>query len=223
VALLSPPGCERCGRPLEVPTERCSDCPPSPLTWSRAAFLYDGPVRAGLIRLKFGGLRASAGEIAPFMVGALQGVPPLEWESAVHPVVTWVPLGRRRRRCRGYDQAEVLARAVGAALGWPVSRLLRRGVETEPQARRAGLERRRALRGAFEAVAPSPPWIVLVDDVLTSGATAGECARVLRAAGAVDIGALTAARSLHGPLPTRCYNPAGLRPGSVVARETCSR
>jgi predicted amidophosphoribosyltransferase len=193
------------------------------LTWSRAAFLYDGPVRAGLIRLKFGGLRAAADAFAPFMVGVIQRAPPPGWVGETDPVVTWVPLGRRRHRGRGYDQAEVLARAVGRTMGWPVSPHLRRAVETSPQARRTGLERRRAQRGAFEAVASPPPRVILVDDVLTSGATAEECARVLRAAGAVGVGLLVAARSLHGPVPTRCYNSPGLRPGSVVARETSSR
>jgi predicted amidophosphoribosyltransferase len=105
-----------------------------------------------------------------------------------------------------------------------VARLLRRAVDTEPQARRPGPERRHALRGAFAAVGSvSSNLVILVDDVLTSGATAAECAVVLRAAGAADVGVLTAARSLGGGVPVRCYNPARFPPGSVVARGRSSR
>jgi predicted amidophosphoribosyltransferase len=163
---------------------------------------------------------------APSMVETLAGEPPacsaLGRGEAF--VLTWVPLGARRRRDRGYDQAEVLALAVGSLAGWPVRAMLRRAVETAPQARRAGMERRNALRGAFAAAGPvEATRVVLVDDVLTSGATAAECASVLRRAGASEVGVLTAARSVGGGVPARCYNPARFPPGSVVARERSSR
>jgi predicted amidophosphoribosyltransferase len=139
-------------------------------------------------------------------------------------MLTWVPLGRRRRRSRGFDQAEALARAVGRATGLPVRPLLRRAVETAPQARRGGADRKLALAGAFRAAAPPPPEVVLVDDVLTSGATAAECALTLIAGGAARVGVLTAARSLGGTLPAQCSTlAAGLPSGSVVARERSSR
>src|SRR5213593_61235 len=114
-------------------------------------------------------------------------------------------------------------RGVSKLTGWQARPLLARTIETAPQARRSGEERRRALQGAFRATGAVPALVVLVDDVLTSGATAAECARALRRAGAADVGVLTAARSLGGGLPARCYNPPGLQPGSVVAREMSSR
>ena len=80
-----------------------------------------------------------------------------------------------------------------------------------------------ARRGAFQVVARAPPRVVLIDDVLTSGATAAACGRVLREAGAREVGVLTVARSLGGGVPARCYNPPGLQSGSVVARENVSR
>lgn len=222
VAVLLPPGCRRCGRPLADRVPRCGDCPPFPIGWCRAAFLYEGPVRRALFQLKFAGMRSVTEALAPFMVDAMARSPPRP-SAGEQMAVTWVPLGVRRKRARGYDQAEALARKVGRLTGWPVVGLLERTAETSPQARRAGDERRRALAGAFRSRARSPRHVLVVDDVLTSGATAGDCARALRDAGAEDVGVLTAARSLGGPVPSRCYNPAGFRPGSVVAREVSSR
>lgn len=226
MALLDPPGCVRCGRPLEVAVERCVDCPPVAVTWARSPFLYEGPVRRALMRMKFAGLRSTADAFAPWCVWALARSPPDRPPPAVTgtPVVlTWVPLARGRRRTRGYDQAEALARAIGRITRWPVRRLLERTVETAAQARRPGRERRRALRGAFGIVATPPELVVLVDDVLTSGATAASCAEALRAGGARRVGLVCAARALGGPVPARCYNPRGFQPGSVVARGTFSR
>ena len=120
-------------------------------------------------------------------------------------VITWVPLAKRRRRERGFDQAEVLARGLAARTGLPVRALLRRVRETDPQARRTAADRRSALAGAFGVIESPPASVVLVDDVLTTGATAAECARVLREAGAARVGVVTAARSLPGEIPARCY------------------
>jgi predicted amidophosphoribosyltransferase len=154
------------------------------------------------MRLKFAGERSVASAMAPFMA------PLLEWpvpSGESPPVVTWVPLGRRRRRTRSFDQAEALARSAARLAGLPVIRLLDRVVETDPQARRAGPERREALRGAFEPRATAPSTVLLVDDVLTSGSTAAACAEALVSAGTRTVVAVTAARSLGGPLPAHCY------------------
>jgi predicted amidophosphoribosyltransferase len=221
-AVLALPGCLRCGRPLEAWVQTCSDCPPRTIGWARSAFLYEGPGREALMKLKFGRLRSASDGLAPWMLHALVRAPPPSL-ARERPILTWVPLASARRRSRGYDQAEALARSVGGLVGWPVRPLLRRVVETAPQARRRGGQRRKALRGAFLARAGVPERVILVDDVLTSGATAAECVRVLLAAGAGEVGVLTAARSLGGGVPARCYNPRGLLPGSVVAREMSSR
>lgn len=198
------------------------------MAWGRAAFVYEGPVRRALIRLKFAGLRSLADAFAPAMAAALRAwdpeitVPEEGGRSLLLPL-TWVPLGRDRRRRRGFDQARMLADAVGRRTGRPVMSLLERTRETSPQARRAGADRKQALAGAFRTVRPPPSRVVLVDDVLTSGATAAACASALVEAGAIEVGVLTAARSLGGSIPARCYTAGGLPPGSVVARETSSR
>jgi competence protein ComFC len=206
-----------------VAVPACADCPPGSLSWARAAFLYDGPVRRALMSIKFGGFKARARAFAPWMARTLARSPPDPTTGLEPLMITWVPLGKRRRRARGYDQARVLAIEVAAITGLRCRPLLERIVETAPQARRSGHARRSALRGAFRAKADPPARVLLIDDVLTSGATAGECARVLRRAGAREIGLLCAARSLGGALPDRCYNPAMSRPGSVVAREKLFR
>jgi len=145
------------------------------------------------------------------------------WPAAAEPdAVTWVPLSRRRLSERGFDQARALAEVVSASSSVRSVSLLERTIDLPPQAKRSGAERRAAVAGAFRAVGPCPPRVLLVDDVLTTGATAGACARALRAAGARHVAVLTAARAVSAPLLAR-YTGRGLTPGSVVARGTSSR
>jgi ComF family protein len=111
-------------------------------------------------------------------------------------VLVPVPLARDRERERGFNQAgllaEQLARGLPAALR---PRWLARTRATAPQTALNAAERHHNVRGAFVAsTAAAEHVVVLVDDVLTTGATAGECARALRAAGAREVGVLTVAR-----------------------------
>jgi predicted amidophosphoribosyltransferase len=134
--------------------------------------------------------------------------------------VTWVPLAPRRRAERGFDQARVLAQALARELGLPAAAYARRVTATSPQSRRTREERLRAMGGAFAGIPrrPAPARLLLVDDVLTTGATASACAAALIQAGAREIHVLTACRSfsdlprdsnrpprdqLHGPRGSR--------------------
>jgi predicted amidophosphoribosyltransferase len=119
-------------------------------------------------------------------------------------VVTWVPLSARRRRERGFDQAELLASALAARTGRRLRRLLERPEDTPSQARQPIRERRSGPAGGFAAVGAVPPHVLLVDDVLTTGATAAACARALRRAGASRVDLVVAARAVRGQVPARC-------------------
>ncbi len=111
--------------------------------------------------------------------------------------ITWVPLARRRRAERGYDQARALAVAVARLRRVPAVRLVRRRVASGPQARRSGEERRTAMHGAFEPARAAPATVLVVDDVLTTGATAAACAEALATAGARRVHVVAAARAFH--------------------------
>lgn len=202
---LEPPWCDRCGRPTERAVDSCGDCPPSSIDVARSAFLFQGPARRAIHRLKFSGWRS----VADALAGAIAATGPSPADA-----VTWVPLARSRLASRGYDQAKVLARALAARTGAPALPLIRRAADTGPQARRAGAERRLALDGAFRPSGRHVPGrVLLVDDVLTTGATADACARVLRQAGAGRVSLVTVARAFSGPLPARYTRAEGPRLG----------
>jgi ComF family protein len=207
VGVITPPWCSRCGRPWDEPVDSCVDCPPV-IDAARAPFLYDGPLAEAIRGMKFSGWHALADHLA----GAMAEV----WGGIRADVVTWVPLSRRRRRRRGFDQAEAMAAAVGKRLDLPLRGLLRRVRETDAQARKSGVERRRALRDAFTAAGDVPDRVLLVDDVLTTGATAAAAAETLKRAGARRVSVLAGARSLGGPVPARCLGPSD-RPGTTRA------
>ena len=151
-----------------------------------SAWAYEGGPRSLILRLK---LRHLTGAAEPLVAGMVIAARRARLDA---DRITWVPARPRDISARGFDQAEVLARGVAEQLGLPVSRLLtRRGAQRD----QSGLDRARRienLKGAFQTTEKVPARVVLIDDLITTGATAGACAGALKAAGAVDVRLLTA-------------------------------
>jgi len=198
-----PPLCSQCGDPLlswrknSGDDERCPRCREhsSPVTASRAIGPYDGTLREIIHAFKYGGCRSLSRGL-----GDLLRASAAEILASVDLAVP-VPLHGRRRRARGFNQARELARHLGV----PVADALRRTRATASQADLPAEARHGNVQGAFAMrrlmarVNVEGLRVVLVDDVSTTGATIEACASALRAAGAADVSAVTAARVVSRP------------------------
>ncbi len=150
-----------------------------------AVWDYTDKVRLSINRYKFSNARHYAGPYGRLLAMRIQkDLPDAE-------LVTWVPVSAKRKRSRGYDQVELLAKAVSAELELPCERLLNKFRDNPPNSSLKTPEERRAnVLGVYKAVDPARfagKRVLLLDDVVTSGATASECARVLLTAGAKEV------------------------------------
>ena len=190
--------CARCALPLAAPAELCGECQRHTPSWDAgwAPFRYGWPLDRLESRYKFAGDLA-AGRVLSVL-----------WQREPCPVelpalLLSVPLHRSRLRQRGYNQALELARPLAKALHVPLRHdVLQRQRRTDAQTELDASSRRRNVRGAFalrEGVA-LPPHVAILDDVMTTGATLAECARVLKHSGVtrVDVWALARAPSPRG-------------------------
>jgi ComF family protein len=199
---IAPPWCGRCGLPFRAltpgplpvaPPATCGPCRDDPPAWdwARAGAEYEGVVRDAIHAFKFEGKRALARPLAALVLEQAGG-----GFGRDVPVLVPVPLARAREQERGFNQAALVAERLAAGLGLPVRPgWLARARATAPQSDLGAAERRANVRGAFTAArAVAGRSVIVVDDVLTTGATAAECARAMRAAGAARVGVLTVAR-----------------------------
>ena len=197
--LVWPRKCVVCQRILErEPGMLCPDCRrqmPKPSGGPKrgehyrrcvSVFSYEGAWRASVLRYKFNGRRMYARVFGPMLAEVIRG----ELDGQ-YDLLTYVPLSRRRRRQRGYDQAELLAETAARELGVPVSCLLTRVKNKAPQSGiRGAAERRANILNCYQAADPasvSGRRILLIDDILTTGSTLSEASRILLQAGAASV------------------------------------
>jgi len=211
--LIVAPLCDRCGAPFahrptrgegrgddRAPMPCCEACTARPPPWSRAraALLYGEGARRLILPFKHGDRPELAGPLSRYLLRA--GAEILRDARAQGGVLVPVPLHWRRQFGRRYNQSGLLAQRLSRASGvaWSPDLLLRRRA-TAPLGGKGAAERAASLHGAFRVPAGAAARlagrpVVLVDDVLTSGATAGACTRVLLAAGALRVDVLAMAR-----------------------------
>lgn len=198
-ALLFPPKCVLCGTLLsEVETDLCRKCRietrqlensrkriPFVAHWT-ALWYYEGNVRKSLLRFKFQNRRSYASAYGAMLAMKLTQDFPDGFD-----VLTWVPVSRRRRYKRGYDQVSLLADAVSAELGLPKTQTLKKVRDNPAQSSLSGVSRRKAnvlnVYVPVNADLVAGKRILLLDDIITTGSTVSECARVLLTAGAKEV------------------------------------
>lgn len=175
--------CARCALPLPTgapPDTLCADCQSRPPAFDRvvAPLLYQRPVDEMVAQFKYCQHLHLGRVMADTLAAAVRGQHPLP--SLLVPV----PAGPQRLRERGFNQAAELTRRLSAALGipWAANRLIRVS-DTQTQRGLPRPQRRRNVRGAFGCAGPLPDHLALIDDVMTTGATAGEASRALKSAG----------------------------------------
>jgi predicted amidophosphoribosyltransferase len=198
VALIAPPRCAICGRGCRARQRLCDGCdgalrslgpitsavPGIDLTWSAAP--YDGAARDLVAALKFGARVGLADDAAAIIA---ERAPAEVLLGSIVPV----PAAPGRRRQRGFDSAEAIAAAIAKRAGVPIAPCLARAQGPRQVGRHRG--ERLAEPPRIRLLSPAPRDAVLVDDVVTTGATLGACARALRSAGAARLVAVTLAAS----------------------------
>ncbi|PLX96994.1 MAG: amidophosphoribosyltransferase [Desulfuromonas sp.] len=194
-----PVHCPRCALPFAesatIP-HLCGDClsDPPAYDWTEAAGLYEGSLRHAIHLFKFEGRIDLDRPLARQLLSAWE-----QTSSSFHPDrLVPVPLHPKRLRQRGCNQALLLAHELGRSLKVPVAtRLLRRTQETPAQQGLSAENRHQNLKRAFalEEKVRCGERLVLIDDVMTTGATAQECARLLRRGGAAEVGVMVLGRA----------------------------
>lgn len=189
VQTMKEPVCKRCGKPLvDECMEYCTDCTKREHTYrqGKAVFVYQGGIRSSMYRFKYAGRREYAVYYSKEAARLYGG-----WVRRNQiDVIVPIPMYSWKRRQRGYNQAEVFARALGRELELPVdTRVVRRVRNTVPQKELNDRERARNLKNAFQLVSNIVEYkcILLVDDIYTTGSTMDEVAETLLDGGAERI------------------------------------
>lgn len=184
------PGCARCDHPWSSPCDACPECIPG-VAWACQALAYDGGVPDLVRAFKDHRRRVLADPLAGLMAQHMAA-------PGDGAVLVPVPLAPRRLADRGFNQSALLAAHLGRLWSLPVAHALRRHDHAPAQRGSGARDRRRQVQGAFAACGEVPLHCVLVDDVITTGATLSAAARALRHAGCARVGALALARVVVG-------------------------
>lgn len=183
------PFCRRCGMPTAFEAFVCDECQDVDFAFARArsALRYEGVGKEVVHALKYRGYTRVVERImAPLMMAVIEGR---------YDLVVPVPLHRSRRRRRGFNQAELMARAVAGRMKVAFSDKLEAVRRTRDQVKLSATERRRNVEDAFRARGTVAGKVLLLDDVFTTGATLSAASGVLLRAGAVEVHALTLCRT----------------------------
>lgn len=202
--------CETCGCPLsglqlkEGQPRLCPACQNKTYGFdcARSFAIYQGPLVRTILLLKFEQIEPLGAWFAERLAEVVES----ERDRFAADIVVPVPLHRQRERERGYNQASLISRPLAKRLGLPHKALLLMRTKARPDKRILTFEERwESVRGAF-ATRPGSQVdnlrVLLIDDVLTTGATLDACARALREAGAKSVVGLTVARAIRNPLPS---------------------
>ena len=206
--LLYPPRCMICHRLLEPgKNEICAACDDTLPEYDGAdpkvrfcercvvTFYYEGTFRASFLRYKFSGLRQYAGRYGKWMAVTIR-----DKLAGQYDLITYAPVSRKRRKERGYDQSELLCRAIAQELGMAPVRTLEKQTDIPAQSTLHEYASRVAnVSGVYAPVEPEQfmgKRVLLIDDIVTTGATLSECCRVLLTAGAKSV--------VCAALATRC-------------------
>lgn len=203
---LFPPKCMFCRKVLPVGQRGCcsiceqkliQDLPPRRgvnFTTCYAPMIYEGTVRDALIRFKFRDRPGYATELGKILADCIR-----ENLSGQYDIITWVPVSEKRLKQRGYDQAMLLAMAAALALDDVAVETLKKRKDTPAQSSLDGADQRRTnVIDAYEIVDPelvAGQRILLIDDIITTGATLEEASRTLMRAGAASVVAAAVAKT----------------------------
>ncbi len=186
--------CLKCGNRIGLDYEYCVSCQATSydFDYARSLFLYDEVTAPMILNFKYNGYRDYKKPLAKMLSTYY------DTSDIVASVVTSVPMPKKREKQRGYNQAKELALEFCALQNMPYFDFLERTKENVKQATLSAKERRENIRGSFKAInkaALKNKDVLLIDDVLTTGATASECARVMKEAGARSVVVFTLAKT----------------------------
>lgn len=193
--------CFLCGKAIANSSLYCDDCKEGRRYFfeqARAPFVFGGSVKSVVHRLKYGNGRFLAKYMAEYMADVY-------FESGWKAdMVTFVPMSKKRRKSRGYNQAELIAEEIAAIIEKPCESLLKREKETANLAKLSRIERAETIKNSIapilSGVSAAGKNVLLIDDVMTTSATANECARALKSLNSDKVFVLTFATARVKPL-----------------------